>query len=73
LPNPYNLVGEPAQSLTVAPNAIVGEVAPHHCRQVAMLDAIGRCRFFRHQSFTAANARRPLRRMIARLPPSRGK
>jgi hypothetical protein len=39
LPNPHGLVGEPAQSSTVATNAIVGVVTPHHRRQVAMLDA----------------------------------
>jgi len=39
LPNPYDLVGEPAQSSTVATNTVVGEVAPHHRGQVAMLVA----------------------------------
>ena len=30
LPYPHHLVGEPSQSSTVAANAVVGEVAPHH-------------------------------------------
>jgi len=38
-PNAHHLVGEPTQAPTVAANAIVGEVAPHHRGQVAMLVA----------------------------------
>lgn len=38
-PNPHYLVGEPLQPSTVATNTVVGVVAPHHCRQVAMLVA----------------------------------
>jgi hypothetical protein len=41
LPYPHGLVGEPLQSSLVAADAIVGEVAPHHCRQVAMLVGYG--------------------------------
>src|SRR4051812_17803283 len=38
-PDPPYLIGEPTQASTVAANAIVGEVAPHHRGQVAMLVA----------------------------------
>ena len=38
-PNAHHLIGEPTQAPTVAANAVVGEVAPHHRRQVAMLVA----------------------------------
>ena len=38
--SPY-LIGEPTQASTIATNAIVGEVAPHHRGQVAMLVADG--------------------------------
>jgi len=41
LPNPPDLMGVPAQSSTVATNAIVGVVAPHHCGQMSMLVANG--------------------------------
>src|SRR5215472_14341366 len=37
LPDPRHLVGEPRQAPTITTNTIVGEVAPHHYRQVAML------------------------------------
>ena len=37
LPSPHNLSGVPAQSATVAGNAIVGIVAPHHGCQMGML------------------------------------
>jgi hypothetical protein len=30
LPYPHHLMGEPSQSSTVAANAVIGEVAPHH-------------------------------------------
>jgi len=41
LPYPHDLVGEPLQSSLVAADAIVGEVAPHHRGQVAMLVGYG--------------------------------
>ena len=38
-PNAHHLIGEPTQAPTVAANAVVSEVAPHHRRQMAMLVA----------------------------------
>src|SRR5215469_13087145 len=38
-PDAHHLPGEPMQAPTVSPNAIVGEVAPHHRGQVPMLVA----------------------------------
>src|SRR5215467_9473612 len=38
-PDPNHLPGEPAQAPTVAANTVIGEVAPHHRRQVTMLVA----------------------------------
>src|ERR1700757_927388 len=38
-PDTYHLIGEPTQALTVATDAVVGEVAPHHRGQMAMLVA----------------------------------
>src|SRR5262249_50641526 len=38
-PDPNHLIGEPMQAPTVAANAIIGEVAPHHGGQVTMLVA----------------------------------
>lgn len=52
----HDLIGEPAQASTVATND-VGEVAPHHRGQVAMLVAERQWRLLRHQSLTAATAR----------------
>src|SRR5258707_2021940 len=40
-PNSHYLIGEPAQASTVTANAVVGEVAPHHRGQMAMLVAEG--------------------------------
>src|SRR5260370_20064931 len=40
-PNSHYLIGEPAQASTVTANAVVGEVAPHHRAQMAMLVADG--------------------------------
>src|SRR5260370_37650927 len=40
-PNSPYLIGEPAQASTVTSNAVVGEVAPHHRGQMAMLVAEG--------------------------------
>src|SRR5260370_5701307 len=38
-PDSHHLIGEPTQALTVTANAVVGEVAPHHRGQMAMLVA----------------------------------
>src|SRR5215469_9542087 len=38
-PDANHLIGEPTQAPTVAANAIIGEVAPHHGGQVTMLVA----------------------------------
>src|SRR2546421_10129463 len=38
-PDSHHLIGEPAQASTVTANAVVGEVAPHHRGQMAMLVA----------------------------------
>src|SRR4051812_49345509 len=38
LPDPHNLVGIPAHPSTVPRHAVVGVMAPHHGRQVSMLD-----------------------------------
>src|ERR1700730_9011074 len=38
-PDSHHLIGEPAQASTVTANAVVGEVAPHHRAQMAMLVA----------------------------------
>ena len=61
-PDAHHLIGEPTQAPTVAANAVVSEVAPHHRRQMAMLVADRPVTVFRHQSLTAATARakRPL-------------
>src|ERR1700730_6562153 len=40
-PGSHHLIGEPAQASTVTANAVVGEVAPHHRGQMAMLVAEG--------------------------------
>src|SRR5256714_11747473 len=40
-PNSHYLIGEPAQASTVTADAVVGEVAPHHRGQMAMLVAEG--------------------------------
>src|SRR5260370_26572338 len=40
-PNSPYLIGEPAQASTVTANAVIGEVAPHHRGQMAMLVAEG--------------------------------
>src|SRR5512133_3149421 len=40
-PDSHHLIGEPAQASTVTANAVVGEVAPHHRGQMAMLVAEG--------------------------------
>src|SRR5260370_39181300 len=40
-PDSHYLIGEPAQASTVTANAVVGEVAPHHRGQMAMLVAEG--------------------------------
>src|SRR2546430_13748722 len=40
-PNSHYLIGEPAQASTVTANAVIGEVAPHHRGQMAMLVAEG--------------------------------
>src|SRR3954469_4350918 len=37
LPDPHDLPGVPAQPSTVASNAVIGVVAPHHRRQTGML------------------------------------
>ena len=36
-PGTHHLIGEPTQAPTVTVNAVIGEVAPHHRGQVAML------------------------------------
>src|SRR5215469_1248802 len=41
-----HLVGEPRHAPTITTNTIVGEVAPHHCRQVAMLVTDGQMPVF---------------------------
>src|SRR3954470_23417785 len=56
-PNSHYLIGEPAQASTVTADAVVGEVAPHHRGQMAMLVAEGPVAVFRHQPLTAATAR----------------
>src|SRR3954469_24749081 len=38
-PDSHHLIGEPAQASTVTANAVVGEVAPRHRGQMAMLVA----------------------------------
>src|SRR5208282_1837371 len=38
-PDTHHLIGEPTQAPTIPTNAIVGEVAPHHRGQAAMLVA----------------------------------
>jgi hypothetical protein len=38
-PDPHHLIGEPAPASTIAANAVIGEVAPHHRGQMAMLVA----------------------------------
>src|SRR6516225_6632527 len=40
-PDSRYLIGEPAQASTVTANAVIGEVAPHHRGQMAMLVAEG--------------------------------
>jgi hypothetical protein len=39
LPYPLDLVRVPSQSTTIARNAVVGKMAPHHAAQVEMLFA----------------------------------
>ena len=40
-PDAHHLIGEPTQAPTIPTDAIVGEVAPHHRGQMAMLVAGG--------------------------------
>ena len=57
-PDSHHLIGEPAQASTVAANAVVGEVAPRIIEdRWRCWSPMDRCRFFRHQSLTAATAR----------------